>query len=66
MLQLLNYLFRGLGVICFLITCYLYYFTDKLQWFIITKQLTIIFFCVSILLWIAGIAASRLRNDGKE
>jgi hypothetical protein len=66
MLQLLNYIFRGLGVVCFLLTCYLWYFTSNLPFFLIAKRLTIIFFGLSLLLWLIGIFAPRFSSNDEE
>jgi len=66
MLLLLNYIFRGLGVVCFLLTCYLWYFTSNLHFFLIAKKMTIIFFGLSLLLWLIGIFAPRFNRNNEE
>jgi len=66
MLQLLNYIFRGLGVICFLLTCYLWFYTSNFQFFLIAKRFTIIFFSLSLLLWITSIVLSRIQKEEEE
>jgi len=66
MLQLLNYIFRGLGVICFLLTCYLWFYTSDLHFFVIAKRLTILFFALSLLLWFISLLMSRFQKDEEE
>lgn len=60
-LYLFGNICRILGIISFLIMCYAWFFSSKLQLFLLFKQVTILFFSISILLWIITIVVAK-RN----
>ncbi|MBY0477950.1 MAG: hypothetical protein K2Q24_09920 [Chitinophagaceae bacterium] len=53
---------RALGIISFIIMCYAWFLTSNLQLFDVAKQFTILFFSLSILLWIISLVLAK-RND---
>lgn len=61
MLQTFGHISRAFGIVSFLVMCYAWFFTSNLQLFQTAKQLTILFFCISLLLWIISIVDAR-RN----
>ncbi|MEJ8817382.1 hypothetical protein [Lacibacter sp. H407] len=52
---------RAIGFLAFLIMCYAWFMTSDLQLFLKAKQVTIVFFSLSIVLWLISIVAAR-RN----
>jgi len=61
MLYSIGNICRVLGIVSFLIMCYAWFYTSDLQLFRMAKEGTILFFSISLVLWVITIVVAR-RN----